>query len=714
MEALAVVGLVRNIVQFVDFSAKLISKSTELYESSEGALQENIDTETATNHLILLNSNLKDAATSTGDRVLETLCQSCIAAAKELLAALDKIKSKGENGRRESMRKALLSVWNKKDIEKLERRLAKIKEELNLHIVVDIRKQVSQFKLEQSRSLEDLSQTAKEIIDAIVQKQDVFREDHCEIIQRGLPNAAEAVFNSFERQHDPQCLPNTRVDILNEIREWADERHERHIFWLSGFAGTGKSTIARTIAREYYEQERLGASFFFSRGGGDVGHARKFVSSIALQLAYKSSFLRSCVCKAIEEHSGITSQALRDQWNQLVLRPLSKLNNTTYPSPLILVVDALDECDGDDDVKRILQLFSEAGSLKTVQLRIFVTSRPEIPIRHGFYHVPGAKHQDYILHNISPSIVDHDITIYFEYNFRIIRQERSLAGDWPGQQDIKCLVRNAGGLFIWAATAYRYISDGRYPARRLSTILQEGGSFTAPEKQLNKIYITVLKGSIDQDDDDQEAEELYDMLKVILGSLVILYSSLSTVSLAGLLHIPEVEVYQTLERLHAILDVPREQGGSVRLHHPSFRDFLLDKQRCSDENFWVDEKKAHGTLANNCIQFMSGKLRKDICGLHAPGALAKELKRDRIELYLPAELQYACQYWVQHFQKSEARLHDNGQIHIFLRQHLLHWFETLSLIGKISDGVTMVGTLESMLTVSGSINILCSSDLRLM
>ncbi|KAF2179765.1 hypothetical protein K469DRAFT_693663 [Zopfia rhizophila CBS 207.26] len=49
--------------------------------------------------------------------------------------------------------------------------------------------------------------------------------------------------------------------------------------------GTGKSTIARTVARKYYDQKRLGASFFFSRGGGDVGNAGLFVTSIAAQLA---------------------------------------------------------------------------------------------------------------------------------------------------------------------------------------------------------------------------------------------------------------------------------------------------------------------------------------------------------------------------------------------------------------------------------------------
>ena len=73
---------------------------------------------------------------------------------------------------------------------------------------------------------------------------------------------------------------------------WADGDDERCIFWLNGMAGTGKSTIARTIARKYYEQERLGASFFFSRGGGDVSHAGKFFTSIAVQLANKSPSLK--------------------------------------------------------------------------------------------------------------------------------------------------------------------------------------------------------------------------------------------------------------------------------------------------------------------------------------------------------------------------------------------------------------------------------------
>jgi hypothetical protein len=127
-----------------------------------------------------------------------------------------------------------------------------------------------------------------------------------------LPSASQAAFNSYDKCHDSLCLQNTRVDVLKEIMAWADADDERCIFWLNGMAGTGKSTIARTIARTFHDQKRLGASFFFSRGGGDVSHSGKFVASIAVQLAEKSVFKRT-ICEAITEQSNIASQSLRDQ-----------------------------------------------------------------------------------------------------------------------------------------------------------------------------------------------------------------------------------------------------------------------------------------------------------------------------------------------------------------------------------------------------------------
>ena len=517
-----------------------------------------------------------------------------------------------------------------------------------------------------------------------------------------LPNATQASFNSSEKQYHPICLQNTRVGVLKEIRAWANGQDEKCIFWLNGLAGTGKSTIARTIAHEYSEQKCLRASFFFSRGGGDVGHAGKFFTTIAVQLANQSPSLKNNICGAISENNNITSQSLRDQWRYLVLQPLSRLDGNFPQLSYLLIVDALDECEGENDIRTILQLLAEARSLKTVRLRILLTSRPEIPIRHGFFHIPGAEHQDFVLHRISPAIIDHDMSIFLEYDLGLIRQERALDACWPGDQAVKRLVQGAGGLFIWAATACRFVREGkRFAAKRLAKILEGSNtSITAPEKHLNEMYITVLKHSIFPDYTDGEKEELCSMVRHILGSIVVLFSPLSADSLGRLLRATIEDVNQTLEDLHAILDIPEDETCPLRLHHPSFRDFLLDKHRCEDLNFWVDEKQAHRTLAASCIQLMSTSLKQDICGADAPGVLITNVKNSQIEQCLPPEVQYACLYWIQHLQKSGSQLYDNDQIHQFLQMHLLHWLEALSWMRKISEGIRAIISLESIALVS--------------
>ena len=94
-------------------------------------------------------------------------------------------------------------------------------------------------------------------------------------------------------------------------------------------AGTGKSTIARTIADRFLEgkQFQLGASFFFSRGQGDLGHAGKFFTTIAAQLARfgGSQDLRHYITKAIKDNSDIVQQDLNAQWKQLIFQPLEKI-----------------------------------------------------------------------------------------------------------------------------------------------------------------------------------------------------------------------------------------------------------------------------------------------------------------------------------------------------------------------------------------------------
>jgi hypothetical protein len=77
----------------------------------------------------------------------------------------------------------------------------------------------------------------------------------------------------------------------------------------------------------------------------------------------------------------LATQQVPLQWRQLVLGPLSRLDDSdTHPS-YVVVIDALDECEGDKYVRTIIQLLAEARSLKKVRLRALITSRPEVPIR---------------------------------------------------------------------------------------------------------------------------------------------------------------------------------------------------------------------------------------------------------------------------------------------------------------------------------------------
>jgi hypothetical protein len=477
------------------------------------------------------------------------------------------------------------------------------------------------------------------------------------------------------------------------------------------------------VARRHHDRQQLAASFFFSRGGGDVGHARNFVTSIAVQLARSVPAVRQHIGDAVAERSDIASQSLRDQWQHLVLRPLSKLHES---ESYIVVVDALDECDNEYDVRIIVQLLAEARSLLAgARLRVFLTSRPEVPIRHGFRQRVDTEHKDVVLHDISPSIVEHDIELFLKYHLRIIARECYQVDNWPGVETIALLVQSACGLFIWAATACRFIQEGgQFVADRLRAVLKDSSSPDSsslkdssssedsytderfeilPEQRLDSIYLTVLESPV-RKYRKQEKKRWYTLIRETLGAIVLLQSTLSASSLGQLLRVSTEDVHRTLHELHSIVDVPQDPNRPVRLHHPSFRDFLLDKKRCGNDSFWVHERSTHKKLASCCLELMSGLsgLRQDMCGLVSPGVLRSEIDDGTVASSLLPELQYACRYWTSHLIQSQQDIIDGNTTHIFLQKHLLHWLEAMSLMREASRCVHLLDSLQALAGVRSS------------
>jgi hypothetical protein len=232
------------------------------------------------------------------------------------------------------------------------------------------------------------------------------------------------------------------------------------IFWLNGIAGTGKSTISRTIAESFSKNRTLGASFFFERGDGDRGNARKFVPTIARQLATSTPQIMPTLQEAVRDHPGIAAKTMREQFEKLLLQPLQRMERSDLPfQTMVIVIDALDECEGDDDIRLILQLLPQLQNLTALRLRVLLTSRPDLPIRLEFLRIARDDHKDFVLHNIPEEVIEHDITLFFNHQLVEIRTKRSLPPDWPDDRDFRRLVVLSVPLFIFAATICRILND---------------------------------------------------------------------------------------------------------------------------------------------------------------------------------------------------------------------------------------------------------------
>ena len=493
---------------------------------------------------------------------------------------------------------------------------------------------------------------------------------------------------------------------------WAEDPQAKCVFWLNGMAGTGKSTISRTVAQSFADKGYLGASFFFKRGTRARSAGTLLFTTIAAQLAVRVPALAAYIQAAIDADPTITSKALEEQFSKLILEPLRNLKGVPDEMKrIVLVIDALDECEQDEDIGTIIHLLSQGKTLTSVWLRVFVTSRPEQPVRFGFRGVKGI-YQDLALHEIPEPTIEHDIAVFFNDRLTQIRKEYNampLGGSqlplgWPGSSTVRNLVQMAAPLFIFAATICRFIEDPTLsdPAGQLAWVLQYK-SRTQDSKigKLDATYGPILDRLAARSPRLWQ-ESLAEEFRTIVGSIVLLAEPLSVSSLARLLYINESTIVHHLVHLHSVLSVPASTESQVRMFHPSFRDFLVNPNKRNNDPFWVDEKETHNRISARCLELMStsGHLKKDICGLGISGA-SRTANPEVIESCLPADVQYACLHWVYHLSLGGAFITESHQAYVFLKRQFLHWLEALSLMGKIAESITMTNHLQVLVGVRG-------------
>jgi hypothetical protein len=140
MDPITAIGVAGNVIQFLDFGVKAVSKAREIHDSSTGALVEHTEIGVLTEDIARVAVKLAaSAGAATGNDSLDSICEQCTIVAKELLDALKEMKADGKKSRIKSARKALKAMWGKKRVEDMKRRLEGYRDEIQFHVLVDLK-----------------------------------------------------------------------------------------------------------------------------------------------------------------------------------------------------------------------------------------------------------------------------------------------------------------------------------------------------------------------------------------------------------------------------------------------------------------------------------------------------------------------------------------------------------------------------------------------
>lgn len=456
-------------------------------------------------------------------------------------------------------------------------------------------------------------------------------------------------------------------------------------------AGTGKTTIAYSLCEQLHEGLRLAASFFCSRQLPSCRNVKHIIPTIAYQLARFSAPFRHALSSVLEQNPDADTLKVSAQFQKLIVEPLRLVQRATH-TDLVVVIDALDECDSRDGAEEILKaLLLYAPELP---IKFFVTSRPESKILDRMqYEESRGVPVKLDLHNLEHSVVREDIKTYLKAKLNPMTLLSST--------DLEKLVDQSGVLFIYAATVVRYIEVDNFSrsTKRLAQILAaSSSSHTRGSIDVGSLYDDILKAALnDETLEPSEREEMRDVLNTVICA----QEPMTVSVIAGLLDIEITSVKAALRPLSSVLHLSSETNGTVTTFHKSFPDYVLDGGR--SKAFFCDAQAQNTLLAKQCFNLIGIRsLPFNICNLESPYVFDKDVPDidEKVRTTISDEMFYACQYWGAHLMLPIPSLSLLDTFRDFLSLRFLLWMEVMNLKKCISTGVSILHWVQAGLQVS--------------
>ncbi|KIJ25029.1 hypothetical protein M422DRAFT_193952, partial [Sphaerobolus stellatus SS14] len=506
-----------------------------------------------------------------------------------------------------------------------------------------------------------------------------------------LGDVSGAEFNRKDRQ---ACMDGTRVSLLGDLLAWATDANSHHVCWLNGLAGTGKTTVTESFCRILAQKEMLGASFFCSRNDEARRNVRNIIPFLAKILALMLPSYRQKLITVLHTYHDPKGLNLQDQYQHLIVEPLNAIHISGEKSePLVLSVDALDECEDKDGTEELLRVILEASL--HFPLKFFLTGRPESALCQGFQvDNSGHNHKSYRLHDIECHLVEADICMYLSRQLEILKNKQQMDIDWP-TDDVNALIKRSGTLFIFAATAIKFLRDAKgNPINHLRKLGMLNPDSIEATRSIDSLYELVLSEAFQADDDEQSR------VKDSLVTTVCAHTPLPVSSYSVLLGMGLQDVHAALAALHSVVHISNHADPIVLVYHASFPDYLTSSKRSGNQSWHFALEEGHLILATKCLELMNMQLDFNIVKLTISHFSNDEQPSAP---FVAPPLAYACTGWGDHlfhsanditkehtlFERIDTFCKGNPRS----RADFLYWLEVLSVLKNVQYASTLLFTI---------------------